>query len=126
MISPEYLAAERSRMSEREFAAQYLCSFEEAEDQVFREDLIERAFVDSRPLWSDFSADCAAQYHYDADVGQWRRAEDLLLGKPKRTPEDIERDINRAICGAPGFDPDRLIREYDDAKREQEALGHGG
>jgi hypothetical protein len=76
-------------------------------------------------LWSDFAVDGVAQYDYDANVDQWRSAEDLMLGRPKRTLEDIESDINRAICGAPGFDPEQLLREYDEAKHEQEALGHG-
>jgi hypothetical protein len=55
LISSEHLAAEHARMTEREFAAQYLCSFEEAEGQLFRNDIIEAAFSNNvEPLWEDF------------------------------------------------------------------------
>lgn len=123
LITPGFLASERSRMTEREFASQYLCSFEEAEDAVFREDLLERAFVDAPPLWADFSTRGVGEYMLD-DEGRWVRAEDLALGRPRRSLKAIEADINRYLAGAPGFDADRLIREYEDAK--QEALERGG
>jgi Terminase large subunit, T4likevirus-type, N-terminal len=124
LITPGFLASERRRMTEREYASQYLCSFEDAEDAVFREHLIERAFVDEPALWSDFSTG-TAEYYYDPDAEQWRSAEELLLGRPKRSLEVIERDINSYLSGAPNLDPDRLLDEYREAKGEQEALGHG-
>jgi terminase large subunit-like protein len=124
LITPGFLASERSRMTEREFASQYLCSFEEAEDAVFREELLERAFVDAPPLWADFSTSGVGEYMLD-DEGRWVRAEDLALGRPRRSLEDLEKDINRFLSGAPGLDPERLLKEYEEAKSEEEASGHG-
>jgi hypothetical protein len=125
LISPGFLASERRRMTEREYRSQYLCAFEEAEDAVFHEHLLERAFADEPPLWADFSTNGVAQYYYDANVEQWRSAEDLMLGRPCRTLEQVEADINRYLAGAPGFDPDRLLKEYEEVRNEEEASGRG-
>jgi hypothetical protein len=48
-----------------------------------------------------------------------------MLGRPKRTIEAIEKDMERAIAGAPGFGPQKLLEEYKQARYEQEALGGG-
>jgi len=45
-ISPRFLEEERRSMPERVFRQEYLCSFEETEDQVFGLTVIERAFTD--------------------------------------------------------------------------------
>jgi hypothetical protein len=57
-------------------------------------------------------------------LGNWS-AQDLMLGRPKRTIEAIEKDMERAIAGAPGFGPQKLLEEYKQARYEQEALGGG-
>ena len=50
-ISRRFLDDERVRMGSAWFRQEYLCEFTESEDQVFRNDLIERAFTDRvKPL----------------------------------------------------------------------------
>jgi hypothetical protein len=44
-ISPRFLEEERRSLPERIFRQEYLCSFEETEDQVFGHAVIERAFT---------------------------------------------------------------------------------
>lgn len=54
-MSDEFLAAEKRRRGERYYNQEYLCSFEDQEDQVFREDVIQGAFSDDfAPLFADF------------------------------------------------------------------------
>ena len=53
-IKKEFLDEELEAMGERWFRQEYLCEFLETDDQVFREDLIERAFTDRvKPLVFD-------------------------------------------------------------------------
>lgn len=119
LISPGFLASERKRMSEREYRSQYLCSFEDAEDAIFAGHLIDKAFVDEPPLWSDFSTNGTARYHYDLGTEMWRSAEEL--GKPKRSLQAIERDMESAILrGGVGVNVDKLLEEYRNAKEEAE------
>jgi hypothetical protein len=120
-ISPGFLEEERRSLPERVYQQEYCCRFLGTDDEVFREDLVEQAFVDTPALWSDFSTGPAEYYYVDGEG--WRKFEDLMLGKPKRTIEAIEKDINRYLAGAPGFDPERLLEEYEEARNEQEALG---
>lgn len=43
-ITPEFLAKERRRLGEWWFMSQYMCKFQEAQDSLITEDMIERAF----------------------------------------------------------------------------------
>jgi hypothetical protein len=55
-ISAEFLAEERVALPARVFRQEYLCSFEETEDQVFGYEEIERAMTDEiRPLFGSVS-----------------------------------------------------------------------
>lgn len=49
------------------------------------------------------------------------KAADYAYGRPKRTLEAISRDIERFLSGAMGYDPDKLLEEYEQAKHEEEA-----
>ena len=53
-ISRRFLDDERARMGDRWFRQEYLCEFTEARDQIFRDDILERAFTDRvKPLRFD-------------------------------------------------------------------------
>lgn len=52
-ISDRFIHRERSRSTPRKFRQEYLCSFEETEDQVFSHAVIENAFTDEAPLWEE-------------------------------------------------------------------------
>jgi Terminase large subunit, T4likevirus-type, N-terminal len=55
-ISADFLAEEREALPARVFRQEYLCSFEEIEDQVFGYEEIERAMTDEiRPLFESVS-----------------------------------------------------------------------
>lgn len=124
-ISPGFLEEERRSLPERVYRQEYCCQFLGTDDQVFHDHIIEDAFVDDPPLWGDFSTTGVAEYVLD-DEGQWRSAEDLMLGKQKRSLADIEKAMERAIIlGGVGVDVEKLMEEYEQAKNEQEALGYG-
>ena len=51
-ISPEFLEEERNALPARVFRQEYMCSFEETEDQVFTTDMIDRAVTSEvKPLF---------------------------------------------------------------------------
>lgn len=53
-ISTEFLAEERQSHPPHMYQQEYLCKFAETEDQVFSQEIIERAFDnDIEPLWED-------------------------------------------------------------------------
>ncbi|HYB58955.1 MAG TPA: hypothetical protein VEB88_01740 [Candidatus Acidoferrales bacterium] len=71
-ISAEYLKAERAALSDRWYAQEFECEWQESEAALFRSDIIERAVRDHAELEIDLGLGCseyAAPVHYtDRDV----------------------------------------------------------